>query len=520
MAVQLTPEQAAVLKKNLSDREWRLSNLYHVKDENGKKVKFLLRPVQRYLLKKLWFFSLILKSRQHGITTEMCIVFLDECLFNPNLSAAIVAQSESDAMKFFADKVKFAYDNIDPDFKEFLPVTTNNKSEMVFANGSSIYCDASLRGGTVQRLHISEFGPMCANAPDRAREVISGALNTVHPGNIITIESTGAGEDGKFYEMCQIALKDALSHKKLNKLEFKFFFFGWYCDAKNQLPAGSAVITKEFEEYFATIQPEIKRLSELGIIMPMPNGELSAEQKAWYVTKSIQQGEEMHSEHPSVPEESFRSNAEGRYYRKQFAFLHENKRICRVPHVPGIQVNTSWDLGADDYTAIWFHQKIGPEQRLIGYYENYGEDLSHYVRHLQDLRYVWGKHYLPHDAGAKRLSMDNASIEEQLQTLGLRNTVVVARTGDVSASIEETRQFLMTCWIDEENCDTGIKHLQAYRKQQDKNGRWKSNPLHDENSDGADSLRTLACGIALGSNSGSSSEFLKNRPRPDMAAFR
>jgi hypothetical protein len=518
--VTLTPQQADALKKNLSDRRWRLDNLYFITDKNGNKIKFKLKPAQEYILKNLHYFDLILKSRQHGITTLMCILFLDECLFTKNLSAAIVAQTEEDARSIFASKIKFAYQNLDPLIKEYITSDVNRKDRLEFSNGSSIVCDCSLRGGTFQRLHISEFGPMCSNAPERAMEVISGALNTVHPGNIITIESTGEGEDGEFYRLCQIAMKDARAKKKLSKMEFKFFFLAWMNDDSNVLPAGSMVITKEYEDYFSAIQPEIKQLSDAGMMMPIPGGVLSDQQKAWYVAKAMQQGENMHSQHPSVPDESFRSTAEGRYYRKQMNFLHENKRICRVPHEIKVTVNTAWDLGADNYTAIWFHQKIGPENRLIGYYENYGEDLSHYVRYLQGLRYVWGRHYLPHDAAARRLSMDNASVEQQLQSLGLRGTEVVSRTNDLLVSIEDTRQFLMTCWFDEKNCDVGLKHLQAYRKQRDKQGRWKDSPLHDEHSDGSDSFRCLAVGLLSGLGSGKGSEFLKKRKKPDMRAFR
>lgn len=520
MAITLTKEQAETLKNNLMDRMWRLENLYYLTDRDGKKVKFKLKAAQRYLLQNLHYFDIVLKSRQHGITTLMCIIFLDECLFTPNLSAAIVAQTEDDARQIFASKIKFAYMNLDPMIREAVSCDVNRKDKLEFSNGSSIVCDCSLRGGTFQRVHISEFGPMCANSPERAAEVISGALNTVHAGNILTIESTGEGEDGEFFRLCQIAMNDALAKKKLSELEFKFFFFAWFNDVQNVLPAGSMVITKEFQDYFETVLPEIMRLAEVGITMPLPGGMFTDEQKAWYVAKAIQQGENMHSQHPSIPEESFRSTAEGAYYRKQFAFLYENKRICRVPHEPSVPVNTAWDLGADDYTAIWFHQKIGPENRLIGYYENYGEDLSHYVRILQGKKYVWGKHYLPHEAGAKRLSIDNKSIEEQLQDLGLRNTEVVTRTGDVTASIEETRQFLMTCWIDEVACDVGIKHLQAYRKQRDKKGRWKETPLHDEHSDGSDAARSLACGIAAHSGSGKGSKYLAGRKKPSARAFR
>jgi hypothetical protein len=519
VAEPLTPEQSQLLEANLRNREWRLSNLYYIKDKYGQKVKFQMNTVQRYLLANFWFMLLVLKSRQHGVTTFFAILYLDDCLFTPNLKAGIVAQTEDDAKEIFSDKVRFAYDNLDPLIREKVVNIVDRKDKLEFSNGSSIYVDCSLRSGTVQRLHVSEFGPMCANAPERAAEVVSGALNTVHVGSYISIESTGEGEDGKFYEYCQAALNRSLAKAKLNQKQFRFFFFGWYCDPDNVLPAGSMVITREYQEYFNEIQPKIRQLSDAGVIMPMPGGLLTDRQKAWYVAKAEEQGDNMHSQHPSIPEESFRSTAEGSYYRKQFAFLYENKRICRVPHEPRLPVNVSWDLGKDDYTALWFHQRVGAEERIIRYFEDYGEDLPFYVRYLQGLKYVWGKHFLPHDAGANRMGMV-ASIEQQLINLGLKNTEVITVSKDNNQEIEETRQFLMKCWIDEEHCDVGIKHLQAYRKQKDKKGRWKKEALHDEHSDGADSFRYLAVGLSSGLSSGRGSKYLKDRPKPDMRAFR
>src|ERR1019366_3066614 len=46
-------------------------------------------------------------------------------------------------------------------------------------------------------------------------------------------------------------------------------------------------------------------------------------------------------------------------------------------------VNTAWDLGYDDATAIWWWQKIGNEIRIIDYYETFGEDIDHYVDEIK-----------------------------------------------------------------------------------------------------------------------------------------
>ena len=74
--------------------------------------------------------------------------------------------------------------------------------------------------------------------------------------------------------------------------------------------------------------------------------------------------------------------------------LHEN-RIDRVPTAPSGRGDS---LGLRRrFTAIWFAQFVGPEVRLIDYYENAGVGLDHYARILQEKGYVYDQHILPHD---------------------------------------------------------------------------------------------------------------------------
>ena len=60
----------------------------------------------------------------------------------------------------------------------------------VFDNGSSIRVSTSYRGGTLQRLHVSEFGKICRQFPHKAKEIVTGAFEAVGIGNQITLEST------------------------------------------------------------------------------------------------------------------------------------------------------------------------------------------------------------------------------------------------------------------------------------------------------------------------------------------
>ena len=95
-----------------------MNNLYYITDEEAKKVLFKPNKVQQIFYSEWWYLNVILKSRQHGITTAIDLWYLDECLFNNNVEAGIIAHRRDDAQKIFRRKVEFPYDNLPGWLKE------------------------------------------------------------------------------------------------------------------------------------------------------------------------------------------------------------------------------------------------------------------------------------------------------------------------------------------------------------------------------------------------------------------
>ena len=191
-------------ESRLSNPLWRLSNLYWIIDKNGSKSLFQLNWAQKKLYQNIWYMNLILKARQLGISTFVCLLFLDRCLFNSNMHAGIIAHTREDAEVMFR-RVKFAYDNLPDELKALRKVSTDNARELQLSNGSTLRVGTSMRSSTLQLLHISEFGKICAKFPDKAREIITGSLNALAPGQYVFIESTAEGREGYFYQMCKEA---------------------------------------------------------------------------------------------------------------------------------------------------------------------------------------------------------------------------------------------------------------------------------------------------------------------------
>src|SRR5258707_8501785 len=114
---------------------------------------------------------------------------LDACVFKDDVRAGPIAHTLPDARVIFRDKVRFPYDHLPDMIKRMAPARADNACELLLGNNSSIRVGVSLRSGTLQYLHISEYGKICAKFPQKAREVRSGALNTLDSNGMVFVES-------------------------------------------------------------------------------------------------------------------------------------------------------------------------------------------------------------------------------------------------------------------------------------------------------------------------------------------
>jgi len=282
--------------------------------------------------------NIILKARQLGFTTEVCIIQLDLALFHSK-QCALIAHTLPDAERLFRNKTKYAYDRLPDQIKASNPITKETTSELVFQKGGSITVSTSFRGGTLYSLHVSEFGKICAKHPHKAREIVTGAFEAVPKNGKITLESTAEGRSGYFFDYCQESENNHLKGKDLGILDWKFFFFSWWKNKDYQIPV-TDTLQLRLVNYFEELD------AKYGI-------KTNAEQRAWYASKEKTLGEDMKREYPSIPSEAFAQSVEGAYYSNQFKKLYADKRICKLPDNSHLPVNTAWDIGVGDSTAIF-----------------------------------------------------------------------------------------------------------------------------------------------------------------------
>ena len=436
--------------------------------------------------------DLILKARQLGFTTFEMIDALDDCLFIPDFNAGCIAHRLPSAKDIFRNKIKFAYQRIPQTWKEMfkmigftLPVPVNDKGEgYIFSNGSSIHVDVNYRGDTLQRLHVSEFGKICAKSPEKAEEIVTGAFEAVPLSGQLTIESTAEGRNGYFFDYSQDA--QSIAEDQLTELDFKFHFFPWYQEPDYTLKPSQikrVIVTRDMRTYFNKMKLETKH-------------DFTDGQIAWYIKKAKVLGDKMKREYPTTPEEAFEQSIEGSYYKNEIALVRAEGRLRRVPHNKDLPVYTFWDLGRNDTNAIWFMQQVGKESHFIDYYENNGENLHHYASEMKNKGYVYAECYLPHDADVTDYTReDNLTRAEVLESLGFK-VIVVPRINDINEGIHMTRSSFSNCWFDSVKCDEGFKHLEAYRKEWNpKTQTYRDRPYHGPESNGADAFRQRAQGF-------------------------
>jgi hypothetical protein len=449
--------QHDIRAKLLGDRFWRLNNLYHILDEQGEVVRFVMNPVQERLYRNMWWLNVIPKSRQHGITTFISLFILDACLFNSNTKAGIIAHRLDDAKKILKEKIHFAYDRLPSDLKAARPLKKDDSMEIVIGHGdynqSTIWVATSMRSGTLQILHISEYGKLCARMPAKAHEVKTGAMPTVHKGGFVFVESTAEGPFGDFYDMC---LEASANEGQLTRLDWRCHFFGWM-DKQSNVVEIPVEVPESVGLYLDKIEKVYGRT-------------LADEQRSWYVLTKKRYKHDMFKEHPSIMEECFLASVEGAYYAMEMAQMREDGRITHVPHFEEELVYTACDLGVGSHMPWIFFQICGREVHIINEF-NLGKDDAQggavFYRKMLDTykeryKYQYGGFFSPHDVNKTELG-NNETIHEAFAKGGI-SFEKLPREKAVIEGIERTRSLLGRVWIDS-NCKGVIKGLSSYHRE-------------------------------------------------------
>ena len=191
----------------------------------------------------------------------------------------------------------------------------------------------------------------------------------------------------------------------------------------------------------------------------------------------------------------FESAILGAYFGKEMRQLTDQGRITDVEYDPMFPVHTAWDLGYSDDTAIWFFQVVHGEIRCLDYHSSNGQPVAFYAGIIQSREkergYIYGTHWLPHDARAKTLSSNRSVIEQLGDKIPLKSIKITPNL-KLQDGIQASRLALTRTWFDHK-CNDGIECLRQYQREYDEDKKvFRDKPRHDWTSHGADAFRYLA----------------------------
>ena len=193
---------------------------------------------------------------------------------------------------------------------------------------------------------------------------------------------------------------------------------------------------------------------------------------------------------------SWVANVPGTIFGKELQAAQEAGRVGNVPYDPAHRVDTWWDLGIGDSTAIWFTQNVSRAVHVIDYYEARGEGLPHYAKILANKDYVYGTHNAPHDIEVRELGTGK-SRREIAYDLGINFRVVPKLP--IEDGIHAAQMLISRTWFDQDKCKVGLEALRHYHRAYNERLRtFRATPVHDFSSHAADAWRY--CGVGIKEN--------------------
>lgn len=250
--------------------------------------------------------------------------------------------------------------------------------------------------------------------------------------------------------------------------------------------------------------------------------EVNSEDNPWLPAPLKEERAHDYSSDPEMAEHvwggGYETITEASYYARLVIAAEKEGRIGHFPHDWRLPVITGWDLGIDDYTAIWFAQIIGDNRlRIIDYYEcqNLGakeifaDALPEFSDELEcnakmqeigrEVGYDYGPFFFPHDIAVREWGAGGKSRSESIMKLGVPLHLI--RKGTQAGPEDRVQAVRNTLPVTEFNATNrvlkGITRLRRYRRKFNELMGTYQGPLKDGNDHGADAFGELAVNVNI-----------------------
>jgi len=315
-------------REQMDSPRWRISNIYTIQSRDAAgadagPIPFVPTPEQQEVIDDIYLrglqFLLIIKSRQLGLSTVVCIIIIDALLFGDGVQASIVDKTRADAEKKLDSKVTYAFEALPDHLRKGWRVIKDNDGEFRIrlvggdkSTESTVYAAITARGGTNHILFISEWGEVQHKDPKRSREILTGSLPSAdHPGCVTIVETTWkGGRTGDLWPLVDGALKipEAVKTPK----DARVRFYGWWTNPNNTTDGPAGQITTKTHEYCDRAEKLINR-------------KLTPGQRLWWQRTKEKLGIHMSSEHPTTLDECLDSPLDDAFFDAEgLAHQHSN----------------------------------------------------------------------------------------------------------------------------------------------------------------------------------------------------
>lgn len=208
--------------------------------------------------------------------------------------------------------------------------------------------------------------------------------------------------------------------------------------------------------------------------------------------------------------------SEAAYYARQIFALEKAGRVGAHAYDDSVPVDTSWDIGVDDNTSIWFMQNHGTHVTVIDFWEISGAgaeeivasampemnpDVSARYAAMADLgrerSFEYGRHYLPHDVGVREWGAGARTRIETLMGLGLRNIHRGVATSPDDRVNAVRRLLPQMYFADTPRVRAGLNHLRRYSRRRNEQLGVYVGPLKDGHDHASDAFGEYAINVAV-----------------------
>ena len=315
----MTPREKEIRLRLRDDFEYYAPRCLRIRTKSGKVQPFRLNAAQTYLHQQLEqqkaktgkVRALVLKGRQQGCSTYTEGRFFQKTTHTRGTKAFILTHLDEATANLFGMAKRF-YENCPEVVRPSL--LASNAKELAFDRLDSGYkvrtagSKGTGRSDTIQLFHGSEV----AYWPN-ADTHVAGALQAVpdEPGTEVILESTSAGRQGLFYEMCAAAMR--------GEGEYILVFIPWFWQPEYR---------KAVPDGFEPTADELAYHQAYG---------LDDEQMVWRRAKIVELNgiHNFRREYPATAEEAFSAEVPGALWKRDQI---DNLRVRSTPDLVRIVV--------------------------------------------------------------------------------------------------------------------------------------------------------------------------------------